>query len=79
MLIEAVYRALPYSDQITNLDLSEKNAIRFEWRGARLRITETACEEVDGPCLVGSNLAIVIRTLFKRALIDVLMRRQGKI
>lgn len=40
-ILEQVLRGLPYSSKIRNIDTQrETNAIRFDWSGMRLRVTD---------------------------------------
>jgi hypothetical protein len=67
-LIELVLNALPYSNQINDIDMTEDSAVRFTWRRNRFRISSTLhVEEVDGGLLAGSNIAIMFEALLKRA------------
>ena len=67
-LVELIYKSLPYSEQIKELDFtSESDAIRFDWRGNRFRVADTLfVEEANNGTLAGSDLAIVIGELLKR-------------
>ncbi len=66
-LIEIIYAALPYSNQITGVSLDEEDAVRFAWRGYTFRVTVSLfCEEVDGGLLNHSDLALLVETLLKR-------------
>ena len=66
--VELVYRAIPYSTSISELDFtSDPNAIRFKWRGTTYRVSDTLhVEEVGDGVLVGSDRAILIEALLKR-------------
>lgn len=66
-IIQLVYRRLPHSAQIKELDItSEQNAIRLDWRGDRFRVSESLMvEQVLPGVLARSNLAICIEALLK--------------
>lgn len=68
--IEAIVKALPYPEQIKDWDLaSEKDSLYFSWRSNRLKfnLTHTRIDEVNGNLLVGSNLAMLMTELIKKA------------
>lgn len=71
-LMELIIKALPYSEQIKNLDLSgEENAIRFEWRGDIYRVTFTLfVEEKQGKFLSGTNSALLLEALLTRTFLS---------
>lgn len=64
-LILAVMASVPYANQIKELDTqSDPTAIRFTWRGNKFRVSETCdVEEVGDMVLVGSDIAILMRSL----------------
>ena len=64
-ILERVIQRVPYSNQITDLSLSEKAAIRFTWRGDRFRVTKTSVEQVSEGSLLGSNVAILLEELLR--------------
>lgn len=41
--IELLYRALPYPEQMINIDLDKENAIYFDWRSARYKLDLQFC------------------------------------
>ena len=67
-IIETVYAALPYSEQIKNLDVTKmSDAIMFDWRGTRYKVLENgSVYEIEGEMASGSDIAILMRELFKR-------------
>lgn len=69
-LTEIVYGSIPYPHLITGLDIeSEKEAIRFDWRRTRYRMSLGGnVEEVRGGLLVTSDCAILMEELIKRAM-----------
>ena len=65
-----IIKALPYADQMKDLDfISEPDVIRFTWRGERFRIDSNLNVETcnTGGFLEGSNIAIILEALLKRA------------
>jgi len=68
-IIEVLINALPYPNQIKDIDLiSEKDSVRFTWRSARYRVnTDLFVEEVKGGCLAGSDAAILIRRCLEQS------------
>lgn len=71
-LVEIIYRALPYSNQIESLDLSEDGAIRFRWRGNKFRISQHSLlvEEIGDGVLMGSDISILLEKLIILAWYD---------
>lgn len=68
-IIELLIRAIPYPDQMRDLDIAT-NYVEFTWRGTRYRVTEFyGVDEVGDGVLIGSDSAILIRALidFARA------------
>ena len=67
-LVTLIYKALPYSEQIKDLDFSsEADAVRFNWRGTKFRVdSRFSVDEVDDGMLKGSDFALVVGELVKR-------------
>jgi len=58
-LLELIMRTLPYPDQIRNLQI-EDEAVRFEWRSQRFRISTTLLvETVGNGVLIGDDISII--------------------
>lgn len=70
-IIELLINAIPYANQIKDIDLSsEKDAVRFTWRGCRYRVSNTFCtEQVLNGCLVTSDTAILFRQCLNQSVI----------
>lgn len=68
-LVSAIYKCLPYSNQITNLDFtSVETAVYFTWRGNDFRVSLSGhSEEVQGSILTGSDLCLLFNELLKQA------------
>lgn len=67
-LVQLVYSSLPYSDQITELDLeTDKDAMFFVWRRESIKVKlNREVYTIEKGSAVGSNLSILIRTIIKR-------------
>ena len=68
-LLMAIYKCLPYPEQISDLDFSTDNdAIRLTWRKKnKFRIsTNGHVEEVSDGILIVSDISIMFRELIKR-------------
>jgi hypothetical protein len=67
-ILEVVLRAIPFPNQVRDLDLArEPDALRFTWRGTRFRVSDTLhVEESDGRFLSGSDLATLLGALLRR-------------
>lgn len=67
-LVGLIKSAIPYSDQITDVDMSREDSIRLTWRHTRLRITlSLSVDEIEGGMLSGSNIAILFKHCLKQA------------
>jgi len=67
-VIEIIYQAIPYSEQIRNLCLEESNAVRFQWRGNVYRVDEFLhTMTVKDGFLNGNDLAILMETILLNA------------
>jgi len=68
-IIELVYRAIPYSDQIRELEI-DTNAIYFIWRGAKYKVSSSLMiGEIEGGMVIKSDKAILMEQLIKRVTI----------
>lgn len=67
---EAIIKAVPYVEQVTDIDLSSEpgEAVRFTWFGVRFRVSTVGLmtETVEGGLLVSGNLATLMGTLIQR-------------
>ncbi len=68
-IVETLYKALPYSDQIRNVEF-RSDTIYFDWRGTRFRIdSELGVESVEGEhsgILASCDKSILLEALLKR-------------
>lgn len=69
-LIQAIYAALPYSNQIKKLEIFEKGVL-IEWRGDMYTLSHydgvgVTCGEYENGCSVGSSAAILMRESIQR-------------
>lgn len=73
--IEAIFRKIPYSNQIKELDLSNDREIRFTWRGDRYRVglDPFHIEIARNGCLIGDEKAILMEYLVKPELVGMLL------
>lgn len=70
-LVKLIGRALPYSEQITDWDFSEESAVRFQYRQENFRVWKTLhVEEKESIFLKGSDIAIILEALLKRAYLE---------
>lgn len=61
-IIESIVNSIPYPQHIKNIDLTEGNAVLFDWRGSRYRVGSSLdVEECEGGFLCGSDKAILMR------------------
>lgn len=68
-ILSIVRGALPYANQIKNIDVtSEEDAIRFDWRFNRFRVSAPlGVETVKNGVLHGCDLSIVVEHILKQA------------
>jgi hypothetical protein len=67
-IFELVLAALPYCNQITDIDFHGTEVVRFTWRGARFQISSTLqVEEVEDGMLLSTDKTILLRALLERA------------
>ncbi len=66
--IEILIRALPYSSQIKNIDVSDANMVTFTWRGTDYVYSNVGfIEERSGGLLMGSDKSILIDKLIEQS------------
>lgn len=65
-IVNLLLKSIPYPEQVTNLDLSVNNAVKFEYRGAYFSIHENlSVEEREGVFLTTTVAAIFLEKLIK--------------
>lgn len=65
-IVNLLLKSIPYPEQVTNLDLSTSNAVKFEYRGVSFRIHEDlSVEEREGAFLTTTVVAIFLEKLIK--------------
>lgn len=65
-LVELIYQAVPESNSITELNLGEENAVRFNWSGIRYRVdTGLNVETVAGNMLISGSDSRLMSALLK--------------
>ena len=78
-VLEAMMMVIPHADQIRNIDLSQSDQIRFDWRGDRYMVcTSGHTGTIRGDFEHGDSLAILMRTLIERGHIQIWQRRQDE-
>ncbi len=68
--IELLNKALPYPQQMTNIDLDTKDSIYFNWRDSRYKLDFYSCrvDMVNGCLLEGTDAAILMTQCLKAQL-----------
>lgn len=68
--IELLNRALPYPEQMKNIDLDKENAIYFDWRSQRYKLDLQFCrvERSNGCILEGDDSSILMTQCLKAQL-----------
>lgn len=59
--------AIPYSNQIKEIDLSNPDAVYFTWRSGRYKIElqTGSVDMVEGGMLIGNDTSILLRRLIE--------------
>ncbi len=66
--IEILIRALPYSNQIKNIDVSDANMVTFTWRGTDYVYSNIDnIQERKGALLCGSSSTLLIEKLIEQS------------
>lgn len=67
-LITLTYKAMPYSEQIDNLELSQAGHIAFDWRGFRIDVdANMGVRLIEGGLVKsGDAVTILIESLIRR-------------
>ena len=71
-VIQAVVCAIPYPQHVKDWDLSSvPDAVRFTWRSDRFRVSLRSgmVEQEDGRLLCGSNIAILVESMIRSAVV----------
>lgn len=68
--IELLNRALPYPQQMKDIDLDKENAIYFTWRSSRYKLDLGYCriDMVNGCMLEGNDAAMLMTQCLKAQL-----------
>jgi hypothetical protein len=68
--IELLNRALPYPEQMKNIDLDKENAIYFDWRSQRYKLDLQFCrvQRSNGYILEGDDSSILMTQCLKSQL-----------
>ncbi|MEN6623635.1 MAG: hypothetical protein ABFD50_19075 [Smithella sp.] len=77
MAIELLNRALPYPEQMKDIDLNQKDAVYFTWRGERFKLEFYACAvwKSSGCIIEGTPATLLMERLIKRELISMLSQQ----
>jgi len=66
-VLALVLRAIPYPDQVTEVDTRKKGQVRFDWRGTRYRVSENLnVESVHDGMLRGCDTSLLLGVLFEQ-------------
>lgn len=78
--IEIMMNAIPYSNQIKDIDFNYPRYIYFTWRSARYKFSLEYCsvEKSEGSVLIGDDCSMLMTSLLKRALVDKEMNNGSK-
>lgn len=79
-VLEVLLNAVPYPNQIKNIDLSYDKAVYFTWRSSRFKV-ELSTGSVDvseGQMLIGNDVAILLRELMQRTLINLVINNKNQ-
>ncbi len=65
-VVELIYSTIPYAEQITNLDTSEKDEVRFVWRGEKFRVTLALhVNVITGNARESTNSSVLLECLLR--------------
>lgn len=72
--MELLYRAIPYPEQIRNIDLDKEKTIYFDWRSVRYKLYLEYCrvERVNGHFLEGDGCSILMTQCLRTQLWTIL-------
>ena len=68
-IVETVYGALPYPEQIKNLNTSYDSSIRFDWRCNTYKVSESLfVEQIVGCMAERSDKAILMQKVIQNSI-----------
>jgi hypothetical protein len=72
--IELLNRALPYPEQMKNIDLDKENSIYFDWRSQRYKFDLQFCrvEKSNGCILESDDTSILMTQCLKAQLLTIM-------
>ena len=71
-ILEVILSVMPHPSQLEDFDTSKNGSVYFSWRGDRFMVDGGMnVNEVDGMLLAVSNIAIILRTLLKKRMIEI--------
>lgn len=75
--VEFLINALPYSNQIKDIDLSYDPAVYFTWRSGRYKIElqTGSVDMVEGQMLIGNDASMLIRRLLELEVIKYMVTK----
>jgi hypothetical protein len=73
--MEVLNRALPYPEQMKEIDLEKDGAIYFTWRGDRYKFEFGTCMVMKscGCTLEGTSASLLMERLIKRELANIII------
>jgi hypothetical protein len=72
--IELLNRALPYPEQMKNIDLDKENAIYFDWRSKRYKLDLQFCRvERSNGCILEVDDSSILMTRCLKAQLGTIM------
>ena len=70
VLMELIIKAMPYSDQIKEIDLTGESIVYFTWRDDKFKISGITGSifvcTIHGICGHGDNISIILEALLKK-------------
>jgi hypothetical protein len=75
--VEFLINALPYPNQIKDIDLSYDPAVYFTWRSGRYKIElqTGSVDMVEGQMLIGNDTSMLIRRLIELEVIKYMVSK----
>lgn len=75
--VEFLINALPYPNQIKDIDLSYTHAVYFTWRSGRYKIElqTGSVDMVEGQMLIGNDTSMLIRRLIELEVIKYMVSK----
>ena len=79
VLMELIIKAMPYSEQIKEIELTKEGVVYFTWRDDKFKVSgETGsifvCT-IHGICGHGDNISIILEALLKKQYIAYMLSK----